>query len=143
MSVDTQVLDALLRVMRELRRHYDLSAREVGLTMSRARVVSTLAKMEGATQSELAVELEIEAPTLKRQVDALCAAGLIERQAMDGDARKRALFLTPAARQIRITHFMQSMRADLMAGISPEDQATTLAVLQQIERNAAGLRREE
>jgi len=139
MSVDTEVLDALLRVIRELRRHYDASAREVGLTMSRARVLSTLVRMEGATQAELATELEIEAPTLKRQVDALCEAGLIERRAMDGDARKRALFLTPAARQIRVVHFIQAARADLLTGISAEDQAVTLSVLQRIEQNAANL----
>ncbi|WP_287013991.1 hypothetical protein [Actibacterium sp.] len=56
MSDDTLLIDALFRVMRELRRHYDLNAQAMGLTMARARVVSTLAKMEGATQSELATQ---------------------------------------------------------------------------------------
>jgi len=136
---DPLLLEALLRVMRELRQQYDLAAREVGLTLSRARVVSTLSKMEGATQAELAVELGIEAPSLKRQIDALEADGFIERRALEGDARKRALFLTERARSSKISNFLERIRAEVLDGISPADQVRARAVLQRISDNATRL----
>lgn len=139
MPDDPLLLETLLRAMRELRRHYDVSAQEVGLTMSRARVVSALARMEGATQAELTAELGVEAPTLKRQLDALEAAGFIERRGLPGDARKRALYLTDMARSSRISRFTDRVRADVLAGIPPEDQRRAREVLERICANAAGL----
>lgn len=142
MSNDALLLDALFRVLRELRRHYDVSAQAMGLTMARARVVSTLAKMEGATQSELAAAIGIEAPTLKRQVDALEADGFLERRGLKGDARKRALFLTKKARSSQISNYVNTVRSEILAGISPAEQQVIRAALERIADNAAGLNRE-
>lgn len=141
MSEDSLLLEALLRVMRDLRLQYDAAAREVGLTLARARVVSRLARMEGATQAELAAALEIEAPTLKRQIEALERDGFIERRALEGDARKRALFLTDRARAARTTRFLEEIRTDLMQGIGEEEQALVRGVLERIAENAARLPR--
>lgn len=138
-QTQSRLLEALLEVMREIRTHYDASAQEVGLTLSRARVVTELARREGATQAELACALRIEAPALKRQIDALEAAGFIERRALDGDARKRALHLTEKARSSKITGFLERVRADLLEGISPEDQAAAQRTLERIALNAMGL----
>ncbi len=135
------LLSALLRAMRELRLHYDQSAVEVGLTMSRARVISALARMEGATQAELAADLGIEAPTLKRQIDALEEQGFLERRGMDGDARKRALFLTVKGRSAKISRYMDRIRDEVLEGISPEEQAQLAVVLERIAENAAKLNR--
>lgn len=142
MSDDTLLLDALFRVLRELRRHYDVSAQAMGLTMARARVVSTLAKMEGATQSELAAAIGIEAPTLKRQIDALEADGFLERRGLEGDARKRALFLTQKARSSQISDYVNTVRSEILEGISPAEQQVIRAALERIADNAAGLNRE-
>ncbi|MFD1881378.1 MarR family winged helix-turn-helix transcriptional regulator [Paracoccus pacificus] len=136
---DSVFFKSLLRAMRELRRHYDQSATELGLTMSRARVITTLSQKEGVTQAELAAALEIEAPTLKRQIDALEAAGFIERRGMDDDARKRALFLTEKSRASRIGKFMLDTRVQVLDGISEEDQSRLAAVLDRIAENAARL----
>lgn len=135
----TRLLEALLAATREIRTHYDASAQDLGLTFSRARVVSELARHEGATQAELACVLRIEAPALKRQIDALEAQGFIERRALDGDARKRALHLTDKARSSRITCFLGRVRADLLDGISPEDQDLACEVLERIALNATKL----
>ncbi|MFV0300638.1 MAG: MarR family winged helix-turn-helix transcriptional regulator [Paracoccus sp. (in: a-proteobacteria)] len=134
-----QLVDSLLRAMRELRQHYDQSALEVGLTLSRARVISTLARQEGLTQAELAGELSIEAPTLKRQLDALEIQGMIERRGMDGDARKRALFLTEKGRSARISRFMDKISDQILDGISPEEQQQLAIALTRIADNAAKL----
>ena len=141
MSEDSLLLEALLRVMREIRSQYDSSARAVGLTLARARVVTTLARMEGATQAELAGALEIEPPTLKRQLEALERDGCIERRPIGTDARKRALFLTPRARAARTTRFIENVRAELMEGVSPGEQAVVRRVLERIADNCEKLSR--
>lgn len=141
MGEDSLLLEALLRVMREIRSQYDSSARAVGLTLARARVVTTLARMEGATQAELAGALEIEPPTLKRQLEALERDGFIERRPVGTDARKRALFLTPRARAARTTRFIENVRAELMEGVSPEEQAVVRRVLERIADNCEKLSR--
>ncbi len=132
-----RTLDTLLLLMRELRRNYDAGAAELGLTMARARVLTTLSDREGCTQAELAQELQIEAPTLKRQIDGLEQQGFIERRGVDGDARKRGLFLTEKARDAGISRFVRAVRAELFVDIAPEDITVLERALQQMVANTA------
>ncbi|MCA0919981.1 MarR family winged helix-turn-helix transcriptional regulator [Pseudooceanicola nanhaiensis] len=133
----TQFFDALQSVVRAFRRQFDTNAREIGLTLSRARLIRTLTQIEGATQAELAVELGIEAPSAKRQIDALERDGFLERRGLDGDARKRALYLTDRAKQQEISQFSTRIRAQALEGISPDELATARRVLEQITENIA------
>lgn len=139
-AATAELMESLIRVMREFRRCYDNSAREGGLTMSRARVLSSLAQREGVTQAELAAELEIEAPSLKRLIDALEVAGLIERRPIETDARKKALYLTPEARRIPVTNFLAGVQTDLLRGLNVAEQAVATSVLHRVAENAAALR---
>lgn len=139
MAQNTAVLDVLLQLMRELRRSYDARAEAVGLTMSRARALTTLAQMEGETQAVLAAKLEIEAPTLKRQLDALETGGFIERRPLEGDARKNALFLTDQARDTDIVEFTRRVRAELVEGLSAEELEATRHVLDRLLTNVKRL----
>ncbi|MBY6092767.1 MarR family winged helix-turn-helix transcriptional regulator [Pseudooceanicola sp. 502str34] len=133
----TQLFDALQNVVRAFRRQFDANAREMGLTLSRARLIRTLTLIEGATQAELAAELGIEAPSAKRQIDALERDGFIERRGLEGDARKRALYLTDRAREKEISRFSTHIRAQALEGIPPEDIATARRVLEQVTENIA------
>lgn len=142
MAAPSQFLDTLLHLMRLLRRSYDVRAEAVGLTLSRARALTTLSRMDGATQSDLAAALEIEAPTLKRQIDALERAGFVERRPDQGDGRKNALFLTERGRDNGIVDFTRRMRAELVEGIPPADLARAQAVLDRIAANIARLDRQ-
>lgn len=143
MPHSSTVLDMLLQLMRELRRNYDARAEEMGLTMSRARALTTLAGMEGATQTALAAKLDIEAPTLKRQIDALEAGGFVERRPLECDARKNALFLTPRAHESGIVDFTRRLRAQILDGIGPGDLDRTQQVLEQMLGNVSRLTRDE
>ena len=136
------LLDTLLHLMRLLRRSYDARAQAMGLTLSRARALTTLSRMDGATQAELAAALEIEAPTLKRQIDALERAGFVERRPAESDGRKNALFLTARGRDSGIVDFTRRMRAELVAGIPDGDLAVAQSVLDRIAANIARLDRE-
>ena len=135
-------LDTLLHLMRLLRRSYDARAEAVGLTLSRARALTTLSRMDGVAQADLAAALDIEAPTLKRQIDALERAGFVERRPAAEDGRKNALFLTARGRDSAIVDFTRRMRADLVAGIPPRDLAVAQSVLDRIAANIASLDRE-
>lgn len=142
MPTFSTILDTLLHVMRGLRRSYDAQAKAMGLTLSRARALTTLSRMDGVAQADLAAALAIEAPTLKRQIDALERAGFVERRPATDDGRKNALFLTDRGRDSAIVDFTRRMRAELVAGIPPEDLAVAQSVLDRIAANIARLDRE-
>ena len=135
MPSHSATLETLLRVIRELRRGYDRSAADVGLTLSRARALTTLAHHDGITQTELAAELAIEAPTLKRQIDALVAGGFVERRPLDGDGRKNGLVVTERGRDSAIVEFTHRLRGEVLEGIDPQDLDRAAQVLDRIARN--------
>ena len=135
MPRESPILDTLLRVMRTLRRSYDRRARDVGLTLSRARALTTLAHHDGITQTELAAELAIEAPTLKRQIDALVAGGFVERRPLNGDGRKNGLVVTERGRDSAIVEFTHRLRGEVLEGIDPQDLDRAAQVLDRIARN--------
>lgn len=135
MTENAVFIDTLMGVIRALRRSYDTRARAIGLTLSRARALTALAGREGVTQSELAAELAIEAPSLKRQIDALVADGFVARQPQEDDGRKNALVLTPRGRDSAIVDFTARLRREVLAGIPPKELEVAARVLKQIALN--------
>ncbi|HEV2509435.1 MarR family winged helix-turn-helix transcriptional regulator [Bosea sp. (in: a-proteobacteria)] len=127
---------------RKLRALVDERARDMGLTLSRARLLMQLAKADGPIQSDLAGLLEIEQPTLVRLLDGLERAGMIERRAAPGDRRARRVFLTPVARAQAedILAFLTELRADVLDGIDREELEIALRVLSRMSRNIAATR---
>src|SRR5690606_7834892 len=140
-SETSPLLESLFNVVRDLRAQYDENAREIGLTLSRARVLTALLRVEPATQAELAAAIGIEPPTLKRHIDALEAEGYLERRAHPGDVRKRAIYLTDRARNAKTVLFVQRLRSDLLKGISEEEQRIVCDILDRISQNAEKLKK--
>ncbi len=122
---------------RKLRALVDERARDMGLTLSRARLLMQLAKADGPIQSDLAGLLDIEQPTLVRLLDGLERTGMIERRAAEGDRRARRVFLTPVARAQAedILAFLIDLRADVLDGIDREELEVALRVLSRMSRN--------
>ena len=122
---------------RKLRALVDERARNMGLTLSRARLLMQLAKADGPIQSDLAGLLDIEQPTLVRLLDGLERTGMIERRAAPGDRRARRVFLMPAARAQAedILAFLTELRADVLDGIDKEELEIALRVLSRMSRN--------
>lgn len=127
---------------RKLRALVDERARDMGLTLSRARLLMQLAKADGPIQSDLAGLLDIEQPTLVRLLDGLERTGMIERRAAPGDRRARRVFLTPAARAQAedILAFLTELRADVLDGVDQEELEIALRVLSRMSRNIAANR---
>lgn len=127
---------------RKLRALVDERARDMGLTLSRARLLMQLAKADGPIQSDLAELLDIEQPTLVRLLDGLERTGMIERRAAPGDRRARRVFLTQAARAQAedILAFLTELRADVLDGIDKEELEIALRVLSRMSRNITATR---
>lgn len=122
---------------RKLRTLFDARVKSRGLTYARARMLLQLSQADGLTQGELAEALAIEQPTIVRQLDAMVAAGLVERRPCDTDRRVRRIFLTEAARDEAgaVIELTETLRDDLAAGIPPEDLEVASDVLRRIALN--------
>ncbi|MBD9527758.1 MULTISPECIES: MarR family winged helix-turn-helix transcriptional regulator [Paracoccus] len=136
------LFDELVTLTRSIRAGFDLRVKKLDLTFARARLLTTIGRNPGASQSELATALEIETPTLKRLLDALEGQGLAERRPLEGDARKHAIFLTDTTRIEPLLRFRDEVEAALVEGIAPEDLAAARRVLGRMTVNAEKLRRE-
>lgn len=88
-------IEALGVASRKMRTLYDARVARLGLTFSRARVLTLLAKHESCNQSTLACELELEKPTLVRTLDRMAELDLIERVPDPNDRRVNLVRLRP------------------------------------------------
>ena len=130
------LFDELLSLTRTIRAAFEQRVRQVDLTYARARLLTTIGRNPGASQTELAAALEIETPTLKRLLDALEAQGLAERRPLESDGRKHAVFLTDTSRIGPLLRFRGEVDAALVEGVSAEDLQTARRVLAQMTANA-------
>ena len=85
-------------------------------------------------QKELAASLSLDGSSVVRLLDALQAAGLIERREDDGDRRAKAIVLTPLGRETvaKVESVAQQVREDALTGLTDEDLATASRVLDQV-----------
>lgn len=142
MITTKESIELMVNTMRRLRTIYDRLAAKHDLTLSRVRVLLRLADKEGITQHELAQSLQIEAPTLKRQIDALVAGGFIERRPIPGEGRGQPLFLTDYAKSHSVTEFSKTVRQHLLAGVSNDELKIFQSVLNRINSNLDRLENE-
>ena len=84
--------------------HFVTRAAELGLSPTQAHALTVLEPAHALTMRELAQALDCDPSTVTGLADRLEAQGLIERQALAGDRRVRALALTAdgAARRAQL-----------------------------------------
>jgi MarR family transcriptional regulator for hemolysin len=128
-------------VARLLRTAYDRRIRELGLTRAQWWVLTHLFRADGITQTELAVVLEVEKPTLGRLLDRLEAKGWVRRT---HDARDRRIWrvrltkeVEPALRTMRA--IAAELRRDALAGLSAAERERFVDSLLAIKSNLAKL----
>ena len=139
-SPQQTVIRDLSMVSRKLRTLFDARVRSQGLTYARARMLSLLANGEAVTQSELAEALEIEQPTAVRQLDAMEAAGLIERRPSEADRRVKLLALTAAgqAQAASVLDVSGRLLAEICDRIPARDCEEASRILRVIGQNIEG-----
>jgi len=112
-----------------------------GLSDSQALPILLLSRLgDGVRIGVLAEHVGVEVPSLVRQIDQLCAAGLIERHDDPADGRAKMLRLTSAGQQqaALIETLFLDARSRLLCHIKDEDLATTLTALKGFEAALLG-----
>jgi DNA-binding MarR family transcriptional regulator len=134
------LLNDVARLMRTV---YDRRIRELGLTRAQWWVLTHLFRADGITQTELAVVLEVEKPTLGRLLDRLEAKGWVRRT---HDARDRRIWrvrltkeVEPALRTMRA--IAAELRRDALAGLSAAEREHFVDSLLEIKSNLLRLQR--
>lgn len=138
----TDVTDRLLAVMHGLRRHLQQALREdaEGLNPMEARCLNYFALHEDHTQSDLVQHAGRDKAQIARLVKGLHERGLLQGQADPADGRVQRLRLTPAgqALQRRLQQHRARFEKALTAGLSAQERATLLALLDRLQHNLPG-----
>jgi DNA-binding MarR family transcriptional regulator len=138
----TDVTDRLHAVMHGLRRHLQQALREdaEGLNPMEARCLNYFALHEGHTQSDLVQHAGRDKAQIARLVKGLHERGLLQGQADPADGRVQRLRLTPAgqALQRRLQQHRARFEKALTAGLSAQERATLLALLDRLQDNLPG-----
>ncbi len=129
----------LIDVSRMLRKCFEKNCRGTGMTRAQWQVLSMLNRHQGITQGALAELLEVEPITIGRMVDRLEKAGMLERRAHPTDRRAWCLHLLPASQPVleALKDLAATTRAELMAGLSNDEQHQALALLEKMKGNLA------
>jgi MarR family transcriptional regulator for hemolysin len=140
-SVPSDFLEALTKVSRKMRTAFDQQVTAHGLTYPRARALFLLAKKQHLTQSELALELELQQATVVRLVDRMEENGLIERRPDAKDRRVNLLFLTPYGNEQAdlVRSIADRMRKHISAGIDAGEMERAVALLERISASLSDL----
>jgi DNA-binding MarR family transcriptional regulator len=130
---------ALNDVSRLLRRRFQqqLKLQRMSLTHPQARVIMSLARLEGINQATLAQTLEMEPITLVRVIDRLEGAKLVERSRDPQDRRAWIIHLTPQARPLvrEIVRIGGEVWAEAVSGLGQGDRDLMQSVLNHIKGN--------
>ncbi|MBB4007009.1 MarR family winged helix-turn-helix transcriptional regulator [Allorhizobium taibaishanense] len=127
-------------VARLLRKRFEQRTRDIGLTRTQWQTLVYLARLEGASQKQLAEMMEVEPITLARVADKLCEKGLIERRPDETDRRINRLHLTDLSRPLisELHARGDATRAEALEGISAEDLARFFEILLAMKTNLVG-----
>ena len=124
-------------VFRRLGRLFDVRGRGLALTLPDCRVLTTLARSPGTSQSALAALADTDAMTISRIADRLTANGLIQRRFDAEDRRVRRLYLTHQADAVldSIERLVELTITDALSGIGKEEKSGFMDVLSAMYRN--------
>ncbi|MES1195176.1 MAG: MarR family transcriptional regulator [Opitutus sp.] len=124
-------------ISRLARREFDRRVRHLGLTRAQWLFLFHLNRQPGATQSELAEQLQMEKISVSRQAERLERAGWIERRDSREDGRAYHLYLTPRAGRIveKLDHMATELRDDYLRGLPHARRSALFADLSLIKAN--------
>ncbi len=124
-------------ISRLARREFDRRVRHLGLTRAQWLFLFHLNRQPGATQSELAEQLQMEKISVSRQADRLERAGWIERRDSREDGRAYHLYLTPRAGRIveKLDGMATELRDDYLRGLPQARRTALFTDLSRIKAN--------
>jgi DNA-binding MarR family transcriptional regulator len=110
-----------------------------GVRAGQQFILTCLWETDGLTPGEIARRLELSTPTVTRATTRMEAAGLLRREAHEGDARLVRLRLTPRGRQLEtiMADEMAALSARALAGLSDAERDECVRFLRTIRTNLA------
>lgn len=135
--IEQKLATGLILLGRHYSRQLDKVVDDIGLSGASAIPLAILGRMgDGTRQGSLAQALGVEGPALVRQLDRLCAQGLVERVEDTADRRAKNLYLTVEGRQVasNVEARFARLRRALLEGVSDEDIEAALRIFKILER---------
>jgi len=122
-------------------RHFEQRATQLGMTLTQCKVLVFLSRNEGTTQARLAELSDTDPMTLVRILDRMEKDEWLERRADPSDRRAYRLFLKSAADPVlnEITRIGDKARDEALAGISTDERAQLMRLLERIHGNLLSL----
>ena len=127
------LMEVVPRVMQRIRMEMR-SHRTPGLSVPELRTLIYLYRHEGASLSEVAEHTGHKLPSMSKTIDALVARKLVIRKAPPHDRRYVSLKLSAQglAELRRTRRTTEARLADVLAALSPEQQATVVDALKML-----------
>jgi DNA-binding MarR family transcriptional regulator len=122
---------------RALRRRFDSSAAELGLSNAQWRLLVNLFRMDRPTQAQLAERLEVEPISVSRLVDRMAEQGWVTREADPCDRRSRIVVPTGRARAAfaKGKVLAETVYDEALAGLSAAERQAFCSALDLMIRN--------
>ena len=130
----------IARIARQWRRAVDRRLQPFGLTEATWLPLIHIARAAAPMrQKDLSASLVLDGSSVVRLLDALEAAGLIERRGENADRRAKIIGLTEQGRAIidQVESASREVRAAVLTGLSDEEITVATRVLQRVEQNLA------
>jgi MarR family transcriptional regulator, organic hydroperoxide resistance regulator len=121
------------RMAREL--HHRLQP--YGVTAAQWVVLAVLWQQDGLPQYLIADLIDSDRPTLTAMLKLMVGQGLVRRDRDEADNRYQRVHLTPAGQRLRdqLPPLAVMVNDSAMAGLSPQDRATLISLLNQVRAN--------
>ncbi|TCM20840.1 MarR family transcriptional regulator [Novosphingobium sp. PhB165] len=109
---------------------------DIDVTAVQFAALITLRDHPGLGQQTLAGMIAYDRVTIGGVIDRLVQKGLVVREISPTDRRARVLALTPAGQDVleRANPWIERVQEDILAGLSPEEQETFVALLSKLTR---------
>ena len=127
----------LFDASRLIRRRFEASAADLGLSSAQWRLLVQLAKLGRATQARLAEKLEIEPISVSRLVDRMQESGWVTRESDPQD--RRAKVIVPTEKTLALYADLrgraEGVYEQAQTGIPAEERAVLMRALRSIITN--------
>lgn len=133
-DIDQHFVQLLFNARNRIRFAMDDSFRPLGITDATWRALYFLRQGDGVSQKVLAKTMGIEGPSLVRLLDSLESKDFIQRRVDPTDRRSKTIHLTGHAHALLadLDEVSKTVRAEILAGISPAALETCVEVLEKI-----------
>lgn len=128
---------ALARVSRSYRDLASELLAPTGLHLGQNRLLQQLWDEDGLSQSDLAVRLGAQLPTVTRMVLRMEASGFVERRTSPTDARTTQVHLTEKGReaQVPVEKFWSELEKRVASDLDPEEKLLLHRLLMRVHAN--------